>query len=69
MNFLTPSGLDGLLLASSVPSSGHGDLAIATGLAIVAATVLAYIARAVRQPLLLAYIAAGVVIGPRLGFA
>jgi Kef-type K+ transport system membrane component KefB len=34
------------------------------GLAIFAATVLAYLARLLRQPLLLAYIGAGVIIGP-----
>ena len=37
------------------------------GLSIIAATALAYLARWVRQPLLLAYIAAGVLIGP-VGF-
>ena len=34
------------------------------GLAIVAATALAYVARLLRQPLLLAYIGAGLLIGP-----
>jgi Kef-type K+ transport system membrane component KefB/voltage-gated potassium channel Kch len=34
------------------------------GIAIIAATVLAYVARLLRQPVLLAYIAAGLVIGP-----
>jgi hypothetical protein len=34
------------------------------GLCIVAATLLAYVARLLRQPLLLAYIGAGVIIGP-----
>lgn len=48
-------------------AAGHGELAVDIGLAIVSATVLAYIARAIRQPLLLAYIAAGVVIGPKIG--
>lgn len=56
-----------LASASGTASSSHGDLAIAIGLAIVAATVLAYLARVARQPLLLAYIAAGVAIGPKLG--
>jgi len=45
----------------------HGHLLEDLGLCIVAATVLAYLARWARQPLLLAYIAAGVVIGP-VGF-
>lgn len=56
------------LASASVPVEGaHGDLAIMIGLAIVAATLLAYAARLARQPLLLAYIAAGVAIGPRIG--
>jgi Kef-type K+ transport system membrane component KefB len=42
----------------------HSHLLQDIGLCIVAATVLAYIARLLRQPLLLAYIAAGIVIGP-----
>lgn len=42
----------------------HSHLLQDIGLCIVAATVLAYIARLLRQPLLLAYIAAGVLIGP-----
>jgi len=45
----------------------HGHLLQDLGLCIVAATVLAYLARWARQPLLLAYIAAGIVIGP-VGF-
>lgn len=58
------------LMLGSAPGGGHsaqGDLAMAIGLAIVAATVLAYLARVARQPLLLAYIAAGIAIGPKLG--
>lgn len=43
----------------------HGEnILIDIGLAIFAATVLAYVARALRQPLLLAYIGAGLLIGP-----
>ncbi|HSA28695.1 MAG TPA: hypothetical protein P5159_19345, partial [Phycisphaerae bacterium] len=53
--------------SSGAAPTSHGDLAIAIGLAIVAATMLAYLARVARQPLLLAYIAAGVAIGPKLG--
>lgn len=45
----------------------HGQLVDDIGVCIVAATVLAYFARWARQPLLLAYIAAGVLIGP-IGF-
>jgi len=43
----------------------HGEsILFDIGVAILAATVLAYVARALRQPLLLAYIGAGLVIGP-----
>ena len=42
----------------------HSHLLQDIGLCIVAATALAYLARLLRQPLLLAYIAAGIVIGP-----
>src|SRR4029078_2067264 len=42
----------------------HGEsILIDIGVAILAATVLAYVARALRQPLLLAYIGAGLLIG------
>ena len=45
----------------------HGDsILVDIGLAIVAATALAYLARLLRQPLLLAYIGAGLLIGPPL---
>ncbi len=44
----------------------HGESILTDiGAAILAATVLAYVARALRQPLLLAYIGAGLLIGPR----
>ena len=46
---------------------GHGLLG-AIGISIIAATVLAYLAYLTKQPLLLAYIAAGAVIGPKFGF-
>jgi len=43
----------------------HGEsILVDIGLAILAATVLAYVARALRQPLILAYIGAGLLIGP-----
>lgn len=38
------------------------------GMAIVAATVAALLARALRQPLILGYLVAGVVVGPAMGF-
>jgi Kef-type K+ transport system membrane component KefB len=46
---------------------GHGLLG-AIGVSILAATVLAYLAYLTKQPLILAYIAAGAVIGPGFGF-
>jgi Kef-type K+ transport system membrane component KefB/Trk K+ transport system NAD-binding subunit len=46
---------------------GHGLLG-AIGISILAATVLGYLAYLLKQPLLLAYIAAGAVIGPQFGF-
>ncbi|MGB8992370.1 MAG: cation:proton antiporter [Desulfobaccales bacterium] len=52
-------------------ASGDGDgggLLAAIGISIMAATVLAYLAYLLKQPLLLAYIAAGAAIGPQFGF-
>jgi Kef-type K+ transport system membrane component KefB len=43
---------------------GHGDILHEIGTCVVAATVLAYVAKLTRQPLLLAYLGAGVLIGP-----
>ncbi len=45
---------------------GHGVVS-GVGIAILAATVMAYIGHFLKQPLLLAYLAAGIVIGPRIG--
>lgn len=42
----------------------HSELLLAIGVSIVAATVLAVVARIVRQPLILGYIAAGILLGP-----
>ncbi len=39
------------------------------GLAIIAAAILAHIARLIKQPLMLGYIAGGALLGPNLGFA
>ena len=52
---------------ASSDGGGHGLLS-AIGISIIAATVLAYLAYLFKQPLLLAYIAAGAVIGPQFGF-
>jgi Kef-type K+ transport system membrane component KefB/voltage-gated potassium channel Kch len=43
---------------------GEGDILYQIGLCVVAATTLAYVAKLLRQPLMLAYLAAGVLIGP-----
>ncbi len=45
------------------------DLLANIGLAFTTATLFAFIAKALKQPLLLAYLLAGVVIGPEIGFA
>ncbi len=47
----------------------HEDLLSNIGLAIVVATGFAFLAKILRQPLLLAYLIAGVVIGPEIGFS
>jgi Kef-type K+ transport system membrane component KefB len=60
----------GLLTPGVAWASGGGgsNLLSAIGISILAATVLAYLAHLTKQPLLLAYIAAGAAIGPRFGF-
>lgn len=55
------------LLADGSGSNDHGNLISSVGIAILAATIMAYIGNVFKQPLLLAYIAAGIVIGPRIG--
>jgi Kef-type K+ transport system membrane component KefB/Trk K+ transport system NAD-binding subunit len=52
---------------ASSSGSGHG-LVTAIGICIIAATVLAYLAHLLKQPLILAYIATGAAIGPQFGF-
>ncbi|MEM5787622.1 MAG: cation:proton antiporter, partial [Syntrophobacteraceae bacterium] len=44
------------------------DILSNIGIAIVAATAFALIAKALKQPLLLAYLVAGIVLGPKIGF-
>ncbi|MDX2130374.1 MAG: cation:proton antiporter [Chloroherpetonaceae bacterium] len=46
----------------------HGDLLSAIAVSVISATALAFIARFLKLPLLVAYIVAGVVIGPKIGF-
>ena len=53
-------------MASS--DGGGNGLITAIGISIIAATVLAYLAHLTKQPLLLAYLAAGAAIGPQFGF-
>jgi Kef-type K+ transport system membrane component KefB/Trk K+ transport system NAD-binding subunit len=54
-------------LADGSGSNDHSNLISSVGIAILAATIMAYIGNVLKQPLLLAYIAAGIVIGPRIG--
>lgn len=56
-----------VVLASETASSSE-TLLSSIGIAILAATVMAFIVHFLKQPLLLAYIAAGVIIGPKIGF-
>lgn len=68
--------LAGLLLwalptqaAGALAAEGEGaGILVDIGISILAATIMAYLAYLTKQPLLLAYIAAGVIIGPQIGF-
>lgn len=55
------------LLASS-EGDHSGDIITGVGIAILAATIIAFLGNKLKQPLLLAYIAAGIIIGPNIGF-
>jgi len=55
------------MLLASEGQEGH-RLISGIGIGILAATILAYLATMLKQPLILAYIAAGVIIGPQIGF-
>jgi Kef-type K+ transport system membrane component KefB/voltage-gated potassium channel Kch len=55
-------------LAWASSDGGGHKLLGAIGISIIAATVLGYLAYLLKQPLLLAYIAAGAAIGPQFGF-
>jgi Kef-type K+ transport system membrane component KefB len=48
--------------------SGDSKLISSIGIAILAATIMSFVGHVLKQPPLLAYIAAGVVIGPNIGF-
>lgn len=58
--------LNGLLLSAT--SSGSVDLLNSIGLCVIVAATLAFIANKLKQPPLLAYLLAGVLIGPEIGF-
>jgi Kef-type K+ transport system membrane component KefB len=55
------------LMAEGAGSNDHGNMISSVGIAILAATIMAYIGHLLKQPLLLAYIAAGIIIGPSIG--
>jgi len=55
------------IFASGDNGGGH-QLISNIGISIIAATILAYLGNILKQPLLLAYIAAGIIIGPKIGF-
>jgi len=56
------------LFASAAGGHEGDNLVTAIGISILAATIMAFVAHYTKQPLLLAYIAAGVIIGPKIGF-
>ncbi|MCB9252942.1 MAG: cation:proton antiporter [Flavobacteriales bacterium] len=55
------------LLADSHSGEHGGDVITSVGIAILGATVVAFLGHIFKQPLLLAYIAAGIIIGPKIG--
>lgn len=63
-----PNGF--LLLAADTSATGHGvgDLLNNIGLCVIVAATLAFIASKLKQPAILAYLLAGVLIGPEIGF-
>ena len=62
-----PSNL--LLLATDAPTGhGLGNLLNNIGLCVIVAAVLAFVANKLKQPAILAYLLAGVLIGPEIGF-
>jgi len=56
------------LFAGGTENTGHVNIVSSVGIAILAATIVGYIGHIFKQPLLLTYILAGVLIGPRIGF-
>ncbi len=57
-----------ILNAEGLGSGDHGNIIISVGIAILAATIVAYIGYLLKQPLILSYIVAGIIIGPGIGF-
>ena len=55
------------VLASGDSGDHSGDVVTGVGIAILAATLVAFVGHKFKQPLLLAYIAAGILIGPQIG--
>ncbi len=71
LQFLLPVGLLFLLAPEAALASSDSEAAFLSSISIsiLAATVFAYAATLIKQPLILAYIAAGMAIGPEIGFA
>ncbi|MCK9555467.1 cation:proton antiporter [bacterium] len=57
-----------ILNAEGLGVGDHSNIIISVGIAILAATIVAYIGYLLKQPLILSYIVAGVIIGPGIGF-
>jgi len=57
----------GLIWADGGSGDHSGDVITSVGIAILGATVVAFLGHLLKQPLLLAYIAAGILIGPKIG--
>ena len=70
MGYLALSLTDRFLLLAAGPAAGHGlaDLLNNIGLCVIVAAALAFVANKLRQPAILAYLLAGVLIGPEIGF-
>lgn len=56
-------------LMASAEGDHSGEIITGVGIAILAATLIAFVGNKLKQPLLLAYIAAGIIIGPNIGFS
>src|SRR5688572_20661150 len=70
MESLSLSLPNNVLLLATDTSAGHGlgNLLNNIGLCVIVAAVLAFIANKLKQPAILAYLLAGVLIGPEIGF-